>query len=55
MTHLYDDNTPHGVIARGICEWDPDEFADFEGDDIATVALDALAAAGYVIEKADGP
>jgi hypothetical protein len=41
------------VIARGICEWDPDEFADFEGEDLADVALEALAEAGYVVVKAD--
>lgn len=50
------DNTDHdqaarAVIAKGICEWDPDEFADFEGEDIADVALEALTAAGYVIVK----
>jgi hypothetical protein len=47
------DQTPRQIIAHGICEWDPDEFADFEGDDLARVALDALANAGYVVVKAD--
>lgn len=39
------------VIAAGICEWNPDEYADFEGEDLADVALEALAKAGYVIAK----
>lgn len=47
------DQSARQVIARGICEWNPDEFADFEGDDLARVALDALTEAGYVVVKAD--
>lgn len=45
--------TARQVIARGICEWNPDEYADFEGEDLADVMLEALAEAGYVIVKAD--
>jgi hypothetical protein len=41
------------VIAAGICEWDPDGFADFEGDDLARVALEALTDAGYVVVRKD--
>lgn len=40
------------VIANGICEWDPDGYADFEGDDLARVALEALTAAGFTVVKA---
>jgi hypothetical protein len=41
------------VIAAGICEWNPDEYADFEGDDLARVALEALTDAGYVVVRKD--
>jgi hypothetical protein len=51
MTHKHSDQTAHGVIARGFCAWDPDEYADFEGDDLADVALRVLDVAGYVITR----
>ncbi len=41
------------VIAHGICEWDPERYADFEGDHLARVALDALTEAGYTVVKGE--
>jgi hypothetical protein len=55
MTSQPASDQPHhparAVIAAGICEWNPDEYADWEGEDLADVMLEALAEAGYVVVK----